>query len=69
MRARESLAGCSWQPDRYVVSFHGLPQRHADQGDPYPQHCERTAEGVLERLGWPRDRMIVTYQSRFERQQ
>jgi ferrochelatase len=43
--ARRSLAECAWTPDRYVVSFHGLPQRHADKGDPYPQHCERTAEG------------------------
>src|SRR5688500_3800429 len=53
--ARRSLAECGWQPDRYLVSFHGLPQRYADAGDPYPQHCERTMEGLVERLAWPRD--------------
>lgn len=66
--ARRSLADCGWLPDRYIVSFHGLPQRYADEGDPYPQHCERTAEALAERLGWPRDRVILTYQSRFERE-
>lgn len=66
--ATRSLADCEWQPDRYVVSFHGLPQRYADRGDPYPQHCERTAEGLAERLGWPPERMILGYQSRTERE-
>ena len=66
--ARSSLAACPWQPDRYMVSFHGLPQRYADQGDPYPRHCERTMEGVVERLGWPHERVILSYQSRGDRE-
>ena len=66
--ARRSLAECGWRPDRYIVSFHGLPQRYVDQGDPYPQHCERTTEGLAERLGWPRDRVTLSYQSRGERE-
>jgi ferrochelatase len=66
--ARRSLAGCGWQPDRYIVSFHGLPQRYIDNGDPYARHCERTAEDLAERLGWPRDRVILAYQSRGERE-
>ena len=66
--ARRSLADCGWTPDRYIVSFHGLPQRYADEGDPYPQHCERTTEALAERLGWPRDRVILSYQSRGERE-
>jgi ferrochelatase len=65
--ARRSLAECDWQPDRYIVSFHGIPQRHVDKGDPYPQHCQRTADALAERLGWPRDRVILSYQSRGER--
>ena len=65
--ARRSLADCDWQPDRYIVSFYGLPQRYADLGGPYPQHCERTAEVLAERLGWPRDRVILS-QSRGERE-
>jgi ferrochelatase len=66
--ASRSLAGCEWRPDRYIVSFHGLPQRYADRGDPYPQHCERTAQGLAERLDWPRERVVLAYQSRGERE-
>jgi ferrochelatase len=65
--ARGSLAGCGWQPDRYIISFHGLPQRYIDQGDPYARHCERTADGFIERMSWPRDRVTLSYQSRGER--
>jgi ferrochelatase len=65
--ARRSLMDCGWQPDRYVVSFHGLPRRHVDKGDPYPGHCEHTAHALADRLGWPRDRLMLTYQSRGER--
>ena len=66
--ARLSLADCDWPPDRYIVSFHGLPQRYVDNGDPYARHCEQTAEGLAERLEWPRERMILSYQSRGERE-
>ena len=51
--------------DRLVMSFHGLPQRAVDQGDPYQKQCLATAKilaGVL-RLA-PAD-YLVTFQSRF----
>lgn len=51
--------------DRLVMSFHGLPQRSVDRGDPYQKQCNATAKilaGVL-RLA-PAD-YAVTFQSRF----
>jgi ferrochelatase len=66
--ARRSLATCPWTPDHYVISFHGLPKRYADAGDPYPAHCRRTAELLVERMQWPASQVTVTFQSRFGRE-
>jgi ferrochelatase len=58
----------TWRPDHLVVSFHGLPLRYIECGDPYKDHCERTISVLLERLGWPADRATLTFQSRFGRE-
>jgi ferrochelatase len=52
-------------PDRLVMSFHGVPRRTLELGDPY--HCECLATGRLlaQRLGLSPERAIVTFQSRF----
>ncbi|HEX5091629.1 MAG TPA: ferrochelatase [Burkholderiales bacterium] len=52
-------------PDVLVMSFHGLPQRAVDRGDPYRDQCLRTAELLAHALGLPRERYRVTFQSRF----
>ena len=51
------------------MSFHGIPQRFADRGDPYPQECERTAAALAGALGLPEDAWRLTYQSRFGREE
>ena len=53
------------QPERLVLSFHGVPERTLHLGDPY--HCEarKTARLLAERLGLPEGRCLVTFQSRF----
>ena len=51
--------------ERLLFSFHGLPRRYAEAGDPYPDECERTAAAVAERLGLQTDEWLLTYQSRF----
>jgi ferrochelatase len=66
---RQDLARLPWQPDHYLLSFHGIPVRYAQAGDPYPTHVERTTAGLIERLGWPRDRWTQTYQSLFGREE
>lgn len=48
-----------------VISFHGIPQKYADRGDPYPQECEATASALAAALGLPDDAWRLAYQSRF----
>jgi ferrochelatase len=64
---REDLG--DWDPDHLVMSFHGLPKRYADAGDPYPQHCRATAEALTRALDWPADRWSLAFQSRFGREE
>ena len=51
--------------ERLVMSFHGLPQRAVDRGDPYQRHCLATAELLARSLGLSREAFVVTFQSRF----
>ena len=67
--ARESLDGLGWTPDHIIVTFHGLPRRYADSGDPYVRHCEKTMALLTSRLGWTSDAVTMTYQSRFGREE
>ena len=57
------------QGDHLVCSFHGIPKRLADQGDIYPQHCEQTTELLAQELGLSADKITMTYQSRFGREE
>ncbi len=54
-------------PDRIVVSFHGLPKRFVEEGDPYQAQVEETVRLLAEALGWPEDFYELGYQSRFGR--
>jgi len=53
------------RPDVLVMSFHGLPQRSVERGDPYQEQCLRTAQLLADALRLPPDRYRVTFQSRF----
>jgi ferrochelatase len=63
----DDLAKLGWQPEHFVFSFHGIPQKYAQRGDPYSSHCVRTTRALVRELGWTRDRWTQTYQSRFGR--
>lgn len=54
--------------DRLLMSFHGIPQRCADLGDPYPTDCEATAARLAEALHLAPEDWQLAYQSRFGRQ-
>ena len=58
------LAKLDFTPDELVVSFHGMPQRTLELGDPYHCHCQKTARLLSEAMG--RD-LTVSFQSRFGR--
>jgi protoporphyrin/coproporphyrin ferrochelatase len=53
------------QPDKLVMSFHGVPERTLQLGDTYHCECYKTARLVAEQLGLPEGQMQVTFQSRF----
>ncbi|WP_439587116.1 ferrochelatase [Hydrogenophaga sp.] len=53
------------QSDQLVMSFHGVPERTLQLGDPYHCECHKTARLLAEQLGLARDRYKVTFQSRF----
>ncbi|MDO6684967.1 MULTISPECIES: ferrochelatase [unclassified Agarivorans] len=48
-----------------LFSFHGIPERYARNGDPYPQQCEDTAAKVAGLLGLKQNQWRLCYQSRF----
>lgn len=60
--------GEAGRPDTVLLSFHGVPQRYVDEGDPYRGQCEETARLLTEALGLEAGRWIVSFQSRFGRE-
>ena len=48
-----------------VASYHGLPMRYLLEGDPYHCQCQKTSRLLAEALGWNRERVVTTFQSRF----
>lgn len=61
----QHLAGLDFEPEIVLASYHGIPQSYFDKGDPYHCHCQKTSRLLLERLGWPKERLMTTFQSRF----
>jgi ferrochelatase len=66
-RVSEGLDTLDFAPDALIASFHGMPQRTLERGDPYHCHCQKTArllgDALRERLaGRP---LTVAFQSRF----
>jgi ferrochelatase len=63
-RTQEGLAALDFEPQAVLASFHGMPERTLELGDPYHCHCRKTARLLSDALG--RD-LRVTFQSRFGR--
>lgn len=70
----DALAGsvqAYWQdhgrPDRLVFSFHGIPERNIQRGDPYETQCRHTAMRLIDRLQWREDAWETTFQPHFRR--
>lgn len=67
--ALEALVRRHWSANgrgnRLLMSFHGLPQRAVDRGDPYQRQCLATARALAQRLALHETEYLVTFQSRF----
>ena len=59
------LATLPFQPELIVASFHGMPQKYIDQGDPYQAQCVATTDALRRRMGLEPSKLILTFQSRF----
>jgi ferrochelatase len=53
------------RPDKLVMSFHGLPRRSLDLGDPYYCECQKTGRLLAEALELADKDYLITFQSRF----
>lgn len=53
--------------EKLVMSFHGVPKRTLQLGDPYHCECQKTGRLLAARLGLAPDQYLVTFQSRFGR--
>ena len=61
---RQSLTALDFEPEALIASFHGMPARTLELGDPYHCQCQKTARLLGEALG---RELTVTFQSRFGR--
>jgi ferrochelatase len=59
------LATLPFQPELIVASFHGMPQKYVDKGDPYYAQCVATTDALGKRMGLDASKLILTFQSRF----
>lgn len=66
---QDHIAEMEWTPDLVIASFHGLPQRYFDAGDPYHCQCAKTTRLLRGRLGWPEEKLKLTFQSRFGKEE
>ena len=62
---RRDLAKLDFTPEVIIATFHGMPQSYSDAGDPYYHQCQETSALLRDALGWPQDKWLTTYQSRF----
>ena len=56
------------QPDRLILSYHGIPQRYVAAGDPYFCECHKTSRLLAQQLGLDDQQYCTTFQSRLGRE-
>ncbi len=54
-----------FQPELIVASFHGMPKKYVDKGDPYLAQCIATTDALRKRMGLDASKLLLTFQSRF----
>ena len=51
-------------PQKIIFTYHGIPKKYFDQGDPYHCLCQKTSRLVAEKLGINEENFMTTFQSR-----
>ena len=52
-----------WKPDLILASYHGIPKKYFDKGDPYHCYCHKTTRLISEKFN--KIKIKTTFQSRF----
>jgi len=60
---KDKLKKISWKPDLIISSYHGIPKKYFDKGDPYHCYCHKTTRLIKERFS--QIDIQLTFQSRF----
>ena len=53
------------KPDKLVFSYHSIPKKYFDSGDPYHCLCQKTSRLIAEKLSLDEKDYITAFQSRF----
>ena len=60
---KDKISKINWKPDLIIASYHGIPKKYFDKGDPYHCYCHKTTRLISEKF---KDVEIkTTFQSRF----
>jgi ferrochelatase len=62
---RRHLAKLDFEPERIIATFHGMPEKYLQQGDPYYCQCQKTSRLLRAALGLSETQWLTTFQSRF----
>ena len=54
----------NWEPDLIMASYHGIPKKYFEQGDPYHCYCHKTTRLITEKIN-SKIPIMTTFQSRF----
>ena len=60
-----NLAKLDFEPEKIIATFHGMPEKYLQKGDPYHCQCQKTSRLLRDKLGIAPDRWLTTFQSRF----
>ena len=64
----DDLARLGWEPEHFLFSFHGIPRKYVQRGDPYAAHCVRTTHALVKRFGFRKPQWSRSFQSRLGRE-
>ncbi len=59
----KKLSIIDWKPDLIMASYHGIPKKYFEKGDPYHCYCQKTTRLISEKFN--KIKIITTFQSRF----
>ena len=59
----KKISEINWKPDLILASYHGIPKKYFEKGDPYHCYCQKTSRLLSEKFN--KINIITTFQSRF----